>query len=161
MAKWPYAEPAGTATAEKQIPLESPGATEDDGLMWSRKTYSRASFQNTRKSKVEEARGGTPDTQASGLTPSIISEFWNWQGCNFKQHHSPFIVLWCLGLSLWEETQQYLPASGSVTASPVSQTMAVLYSSVLEPLTVLLNCCTKPDAQRQGGQSDTYGEPGC
>lgn len=33
MAKWPYAEPAGTARAEKQIPLESPGATEDDGLV--------------------------------------------------------------------------------------------------------------------------------
>lgn len=34
MAKWPYAEPDGKLTAEKQIPLESPGAMEGDGLVW-------------------------------------------------------------------------------------------------------------------------------
>lgn len=33
MAKWPYAEPDRKLTAEKQIPLESPGAMEDDGLV--------------------------------------------------------------------------------------------------------------------------------
>lgn len=52
---------------------------------------------------------------------------------------------------------------GSVTAASASQTMAVLlYSSVLEPLTVLRNCHTSPEAYCSvpGWPGEASGGPG-
>lgn len=69
-----------------------------------------------------------------------------------KQHHSPFIVVVLMTVTLGGDTA--VPAPGVWNSLTWSGTTAVLYSSVLGLLTVLL---TEPNAWCQGGQSKPKG----
>lgn len=77
-AKWPYAEPDGKLTAEKQIPLVAPGETEDNGLVWPEEDVATLPFRTPGSLRSRMPREGSREIRQGGQCtgPCLNSEMY-------------------------------------------------------------------------------------